>query len=134
MIRQTATSGSPFEATIGFVRAVRVGPSVSVGGTAPIGEDGDVAEGITAQMRRALAIVERALNSVGAKRDDVVRTRVMLTDIDTWEEAGRVHGEFFRAIRPVTTFVQVARFIDPRWLVEIEVDAYVAQEGANGHG
>jgi enamine deaminase RidA (YjgF/YER057c/UK114 family) len=126
MSRQAAFSGSPFEAKIGFARAVRTGPFVCVGGTAPIGKNGDVETGIAAQTRRALLIVEGALKEVGASLADVTRTRVLLTDIGDWEEAGRVHGEFFGAVRPVTTFMEVSRFIDPRWLIEIEADAYIS--------
>jgi enamine deaminase RidA (YjgF/YER057c/UK114 family) len=127
MMRASAKSGSPFEDKIGFARAVRTGPYVCVGGTAPIGAGGRVDPDIAGQMTCVLRIVETALKDVGAQLGDVVRTRVMLTDIGNWEEAGRVHGEFFGAVKPVTTFMQVSRFIDARWLVEVEVDAYVGE-------
>ncbi|WP_405978619.1 RidA family protein [Streptomyces sp. NBC_00158] len=123
--RRTVSSRSPLEPRIGFSRAVRTGPYVAVAGTAPIGDDGStVGPGdVHAQTVRCLDIAQRALEEAGASLADVVRTRIMLTDITTWEEAARAHGERFAAIRPVTTFVEVSRFIDPAWLVEVEVDA-----------
>ncbi|MER7754736.1 RidA family protein [Kitasatospora sp. NPDC097643] len=123
--RQTVSSGSYLEPEIGFSRAVRMGPYVAVAGTAPIGEDGATAGvgDVHAQTVRCLDIAEAALKEAGASLADVVRTRIMLTDVTRWREAARAHGERFAAIRPVTTFVEVSRFIDPEWLVEIEVDA-----------
>ncbi|MFF8607857.1 RidA family protein [Streptomyces sp. NPDC015346] len=125
--RQTVSSGSPLEPQIGFSRAVRVGRHVAVAGTAPIGEDGStVGPGdVHAQTVRCLDIAEQALRDAGASVADVTRTRVMLTDITLWKEAARAHGERFAAVRPVTTFVEVSRFIDPDWLVEVEVDAVI---------
>ncbi|MEU2158025.1 RidA family protein [Streptomyces sp. NPDC019396] len=124
---QRVSSGSPLEPEIGFSRAVRKGSHIAVAGTAPIGDDGGtVAPGdVHAQTLRCLDIAERALNEAGGSLGDVVRTRVMLTDIDRWREAARAHGERFAAVRPVCTFVEVSRFIDPAWLVEVEVDAIV---------
>ncbi|MEU8776865.1 RidA family protein [Streptomyces sp. NPDC048606] len=126
-IRQTIGSGSPLEPQIGFSRAVRRGDQVAVAGTAPIAEDGStVGPGdVYAQTVRCLDIAERALEAAGASLDDVIRTRVMLTDVTRWKEAARAHGERFASVRPVTTFVEVSRFIDPAWLVEVEVDAVV---------
>ncbi|GGZ27849.1 hypothetical protein GCM10010387_21630 [Streptomyces inusitatus] len=123
--RQTVSSGSPLEPDIGFSRAVRKGAHVAVAGTAPIGDDGTtVGRGdVHAQTVRCLDIAEAALTAAGASLGDVVRTRVMLTDVTRWREAARAHGERFAAVRPVTTFVEVSRFIDPDWLVEVEVDA-----------
>jgi enamine deaminase RidA (YjgF/YER057c/UK114 family) len=125
--RQTASSGSPYESQIGFSRAHRIGSHVAVSATAAIGDDGStVGVGdMYAQTVRCLDIAERALAAVGASIDDVVRTRVMLTDMSRWEEAGRAHGERFANVRPASTFVEVSRFIDPDWLVEVEVDALV---------
>jgi enamine deaminase RidA (YjgF/YER057c/UK114 family) len=124
-MRRIVGSGSPLEPQIGFSRAVRVGQHVAVAGTAPIGDDGStVGPGdVYAQTVRCLDIAERALREAGASVEDVVRTRIMLTDVTTWKEAARAHGERFAAVRPVTTFVEVSRFIDPDWLVEVEVDA-----------
>lgn len=119
------TSGSPLEPRIGFSRAVRVGRFVAVSGTAPIAEDGSTAgiDDMYAQTVQCLDIAERAIRDAGGRLDDVVRTRVMLTDINRWEDAARAHGERFGLIRPSCTFVEVSRFIDPSWLVELEVDA-----------
>ncbi len=127
MTRRMASSGSPLEPRIGFARAVRVGSIVAVSGTAPIGPDGRAAHvgDVYAQSRLCLDIIGRALLDCGARLEDVTRTRIMLTDIATWEEAARAHGEIFAAIRPACTFVEVGRFIDPDWLVEIEADAVV---------
>jgi enamine deaminase RidA (YjgF/YER057c/UK114 family) len=125
--RLLISSGSPYEPRIGFSRAVRVGNFVSVAGTAPIGPDrGTVGLGDpAAQTRRCLEIIRATLEEAGASLNDVIRTRIFLTRIADWERVGEVHGEFFRDIRPASTMVQVARFIDPEWLVEIEVDALI---------
>ncbi|MEM8957044.1 MAG: RidA family protein [Pseudomonadota bacterium] len=124
-MRKLVTSGSPMEPRIGFSRAVRIGPHVAVAGTAPIGADGGTAGvgDVYAQTLRCLEIIEAALAEAGAGLGDVIRTRVMLTDIATWEDAARAHGRLFGAIRPACTFVEVSRFIDPDWLVELEADA-----------
>ncbi|MEU7601828.1 RidA family protein [Streptomyces sp. NPDC040724] len=129
-IRQTVGSGSPLEPEIGFSRAVRAGSYVAVAGTAPIGDDGStVGPGdVHAQTVRCLDIAERALRDAGATLADVVRTRIMLTDVTQWKEAARAHGERFASIRPATTFVEVSRFIDPAWLVEVEMDAVTADQ------
>lgn len=127
MTRRLVSSGSPYEEIIGFSRAVRVGNLVSVGGTAAIGPDG-ATEGIgdpAAQARRIFQIIANALDEAGASLADVVRTRTMLVDIDDWELVAPVRAEFLGDVRPVDTVVEVSRFIDPDWLVEIEVDAVV---------
>lgn len=123
--RQAVSSGSPLEPEIGFSRAMRSGPHIAVAGTAPIGEEGGTVglDDVYVQAVRCLDIVEVALTQVGASIADVVRTRIMLTDIVRWREAARAHGERFASVRPACTFVEVSRFIDPTWLVEIEVDA-----------
>jgi enamine deaminase RidA (YjgF/YER057c/UK114 family) len=125
--RQHVLSGSPYESRLGFARAVRIGPLISIGGTAPLGPDGKtVARGdASAQVQRCFEIIQAALEGLGAHLSDVMRTRILLTDIEDWERVGQVHGNFFKHIQPVTTVMQVARFIDPDWLVEVEVDAYV---------
>ncbi|HTL53877.1 MAG TPA: RidA family protein [Planctomycetota bacterium] len=125
--RQNISSGSPFEPKIGFSRAVKVGNFISVSGTAPIGTDGKVAcKGDAAgQARRSLEIIKGVLEKAGANMSNVVRTRLLLTDIKDWEKVAAVHGEYFGTIRPATTFLQVAKLIDPDWLIEIEVDAIV---------
>ncbi|MFB6441266.1 RidA family protein [Streptomyces sp. NPDC056411] len=125
--RQAVSSGSPLEPEIGFSRAVREGNYVAVAGTAPIGDDGStVGPGdVHAQTVRCLDIAQRALEATGASLEDVIRTRIMLTDVTQWKDAARAHGERFAAIRPACTFVEVSRFIDPAWLVEVELDAVV---------
>ncbi|WP_033355381.1 RidA family protein [Kitasatospora aureofaciens] len=124
-VRQIVSSGSPLEPQIGFSRAIRKGSHIAVAGTAPIGDDGTtVGHGdVYAQTVRCLDIAEAALKEAGASSADVVRTRIMLTDVSRWEEAARAHGERFASVRPACTFVEVSRFIDPDWLVEVELDA-----------
>jgi enamine deaminase RidA (YjgF/YER057c/UK114 family) len=126
MARKLVASGSPLEPEIGFSRAVRSGPCLAVAGTAPIGPDGRAVHpgDVYAQTRACLAIARRAIEDAGGRLEDTVRTRVMLIDIDRWREAARAHGEFFGDIRPACTFVGVARFIDPEWLVEVEIDCF----------
>jgi len=125
--RRLVSSGSPLEPEIGFSRAVRVGDHVAVAGTAPIGPGGRAAHpgDVYAQTRLCLEIVRRAIEEAGCTLDQVIRTRIMLTDIDRWRDAAKAHGEVFGAIRPASTFLQVSRFIDPDWLVEVEADCVV---------
>lgn len=127
MSRQHVSSGSPYEPLLGISRAIRSGRIIAVAGTAPIGPDGKtIGKGDAAeQARRCFEIVRNALEQLGASLSDVIRTRTLLTRIEDWEGVGRVHGEFFGEIRPVNTVMQVTRFIDPDWLVEIEADAVV---------
>jgi enamine deaminase RidA (YjgF/YER057c/UK114 family) len=116
---------------VGISRAVRVGSIITVAGTAPLGPDGKtVGRGDpAAQARRCLEIISAALEKAGASMANVVRTRILLTRIEDWEAVAMVHGEFFRDIRPVNTIMQISRFIDPDWLVEIETDAVVELDG-----
>ena len=123
-MRKLISSGSPFEPRIGFSRAVRTGQIVAVSGTAPMAADGSAAcpGDIYDQTKRCLEIIADAVKDAGFSLDTVVRTRVMLTDISQWEAAARAHAEFFVAIRPATTFVEVKGFINREWLVEVEAD------------
>ncbi|MEL7298444.1 MAG: RidA family protein [Pseudomonadota bacterium] len=123
-MRQNINSGSPFEDRIGFSRASRVGPYLAIAGTAPIGPDGQVAHvgDVHAQTTRCFELVAEAVHAAGLQLSDVIRTRIMLTNIDEWESAAAAHKEFFADIKPACTFVEVSRFIDKRWLVEVEVD------------
>lgn len=124
MDRTLVASGSPYEPVIGFSRAVVMGEHVAVSGTAPIMPDGaDPPPDAYGQMRRCLEIVEAALAEAGAGLADVVRTRTYLTDVRDWQEVGRAHGERFADVRPASTMVVVTAFLDPRWRVEVEVDA-----------
>src|SRR5215831_19523243 len=121
-MRKNITGGSPFEPIIGFSRAVRVGNTVHLAGTGPVGADNEDAAG---QTRRIFAIAQKALAEAGASFEDVVRTRMYLTHVEDWEAVGRVHGEFFGAIRPAATMVVVAKLLNPSWRVEIEADAVI---------
>ena len=122
-MRQNISGGSPFEPIIGFSRAVRVGNTVHVAGTGPVGADNEDAAG---QTRRIFAIAEKALAEAGASFNDVVRTRIYLTHVEDWEAVGRVHGEFFGRIRPAATMVVAATLLNPAWRVEIEMDAVIS--------
>ena len=121
-MRENISGTSPFEPIIGFSRAVRVGNAVYVSGTGPVGaDDADAAT----QTRHTLGIIRAALEKAGARLDDVVRTRMYLTDVNDWEDVGRAHGEFFGVIRPAATMVVVAKLLNPSWRIEIEADAIV---------
>jgi enamine deaminase RidA (YjgF/YER057c/UK114 family) len=126
--RRTIASGARWEPVVGYARAVRVGALVVVSGTTATDDHGRIV-GVGdagAQTRRALENIRAALELAGARLADVVRTRMFVIDIGRWEEIGRVHGEYFGAIRPATTMVEVRRLIDPDMLVEIEADAVIA--------
>ena len=121
--RQRVASGSPYEPTIGFCRALRVGDRVLVAGTAPIWPDGSCDPDPQVQARRCFEIILEAMRQVGGEARHVVRTRMFLTDASYAEAVGAAHGEVFAAIRPVATMVVVAGLLDPRWKVEIEAEA-----------
>lgn len=125
--RELISNGNPMETVVGFSRAVRVGPYVTVGGTAPVGPDGKtVGVGdVAAQTRQCIEIIKASLEQAGASLDDVVRTRIILTNIDDWKAAIDVRKEYFRDVRPVDTIMAVDRFVNPEWLIEIEADAII---------
>jgi enamine deaminase RidA (YjgF/YER057c/UK114 family) len=123
-MRQNISGSSPFEPIIGFSRAVRIGNTVHLSGTGPVGADNEDAAG---QTRRIFAIAAEALTKAGVSFDDVVRTRMYLTHQEDWEAVGRVHGEFFSKTRPAATMVVVAKLLNPSWRVEIEMDAMVSE-------
>ncbi len=127
MSRQLISSGSPFEKPIGFSRAVRTGNTIAVSGTAPVAPGGGTAYpgDLYRQTRTCIEIIKAAVEAAGGRLEDVIRTRIMLTDIDQWQEAARAHGDFFGDIRPASTFVEVSGFIDKDWLVEMEADCQV---------
>lgn len=129
-MRQSLQTNAPWEPIVGYSRAVKVGPFIAVTGTVALDADGRlVGEGdAAAQTRQCLANIRTTLERLGARLEDVVRTRIFVTDISEWEAIGRAHGEVFAAIRPATTMVQVAALIEPRFKVEIEADAIVASE------
>ncbi len=123
--KHRATSGSPYEATVGFSRGVREGKHVVVSGTAPIWPDGKVSPDPLIQARRCWEIALAALEELGGAPTDVIRTRHYITSSDVIEAVSQVHGEVFGDIRPASTIVQVAGLVDSRWLVEVELDAIV---------
>ena len=127
--RQLISTGSPYGPKVGISRAVRSGQIIAVTGTAPLGPDGKtVSIGDPAgQARRCLEIIQAAIEGLGGKMSDVIRTRILLTQIEDWDKVALVHGEFFTDIRPANTIMQVVRFIDPAWLVEIEADAVIGE-------
>jgi enamine deaminase RidA (YjgF/YER057c/UK114 family) len=128
-MRQRISSGSPYEPKVGISRAVRVGSIIAVSGTAPLLDGKTVGKGDpAAQARRCLDIIKAALEQAGASLDQVVRTRTLLTRIEDWQAVAAVHGEYFGAIRPANTIMQVTRFIDPDWLIEFEADAVVDKD------
>ncbi len=126
--RELISNGNPMEAVVGFSRAVRVGPYIAIGGTAPVGADGNtVGVGdVAAQTRQCIEIIKAALEQAGSGLHDVVRTRIILTDIENWKAAIDVRKEYFRDVRPADTIMAIDRFVNPEWLIEIEADAVIS--------
>ena len=129
MERRNFSSGAKWEPIVGYSRAVRIGPWIAVAGTTAVDEQGLVIASRDAygQAIYILGKIETALTKAGARLDDVVRTRIFLSNMDDWQAVGRAHAEFFRDIRPASTMVQVGRLVDPNLLVEIEADAIISE-------
>ena len=133
-LRQHIGSGAKWESIVGYSRAIRTGDTIEVSGTCAVDDAGaPFAPGDAyAQTQRALAIIQKAIEALDGRLEDVVRTRMYVTDIHQWEVIGKAHGEVFKDIRPVTTMVEVSRLISPEYLVEIEATAIISP--TNNHG
>jgi enamine deaminase RidA (YjgF/YER057c/UK114 family) len=123
--RKCASSGSKWEPIMGYSRAVRSGNLIAVSGTVGINADGKYPPSVGEQTRRSLAMIRAAIEKLGGKMDQVIRTRMFVTDVSQWEEVAKVHGEVFAEIRPATSIIEVARLIDADAKIEIEADAVV---------
>jgi len=123
--RKTASSGSKWEPIMGYSRAVRAGNLIAVTGTVGINADGSYSPSLGEQTRRSLAIIRAAVESLGGRMENVIRTRMFVTDVSKWEEVAKVHGEVFKDIRPATSILEVAKLIDAAAQIEIEADAVV---------
>jgi enamine deaminase RidA (YjgF/YER057c/UK114 family) len=134
MERTHARSGSPYEKPMGYSRAVRLGSTVCVSGTAPIWPDGHVDPDPAVQARRCWEIVAAALDELGSSMRDVVRTRMYVVRADVAEAVGAVHGEVFGEIRPASTMIVVAGLLDARWVVEVEADALMGLQATRTTG
>jgi enamine deaminase RidA (YjgF/YER057c/UK114 family) len=130
--RKCVSTGSPWEPIVGYSRAIREADFIFVTGTLGLEPDGQFGPTLKDQTRRALEIIVAAIEALGGKASDVVRTRIYVTDISRWREAAEVHSEYFESIRPATTMVQIAKLIDDKAMVEIEADAVVRHKPQDG--
>ena len=123
--RTTVSTDTPWEPVMGYSRAVRAGSVIAVTGSVGINPDGAYPDSIEEQTRRSLEIVRAAIEALGGKLEDVIRTRIFTTDISQWKRIASVHGKVFAEIRPATTLVEVRRLVDDAALIEIEADAVI---------
>ena len=123
--RKSASSGSKWEPIMGYSRAVRAGNVIAVTGTVGIGADGKYSTSLADQTHRSLQIIQAAIEALGGRMNQVIRTRMFVTDVSKWEQVARVHGDVFAEIRPATTIVEVTKLIDAEAQIEIEADAIV---------
>lgn len=130
MDRKNISSGSPMEEPIGFSRASRIGNIIAVAGTAPIAPDGQTVgiDNVYEQTKYCIQIMKKAIEEAGGSLKNVIRTRIMLVDMKNWKDAAKAHGEFFSAIRPACTFVEVKGFINKEWLIETEADCVIGEK------
>ena len=130
MKRRNISYNSLFESQIGFSRAVRIENFISVSGTAPITPNGVTVKlnDVYSQTKYCIEIMKKSIEKAGGKLEDVIRTRIMLKDINNWKEAAKAHSEFFKKIKPACTFFEVNSFVNPDWLVEIEADCVIFQK------
>ena len=126
-MRESIKSGAPWEDQVGYCRAVKIGKTIEVSGTAPLRNGKTAGESPYEQAHICLEIIQESLEKLGASMSDVVRTRMFVTDISLWEEFGKAHGEFFSKIKPATTMVEVSALIDPKMLIEIEATAVLSE-------
>ena len=124
--RKCASSGSKWEPMMGYSRAVRSGNFIAVTGSVGINSDGSYSQSVEAQTRRSLQIIQAAIEALGGKMEQVIRTRMFVTDVSKWEQVARVHGEVFAEIRPATSILEVAKLIDAEAQIEIEADVVMA--------
>lgn len=128
MTRKNISSGAPWERIVGYSRAVRIGNTIAVTGTVGVDDDGQPVGDTEAQTRKALEKIQSVLQEAGASLEDVIRTRMFVTNIDEWEIIGRVHAEFFGSIMPATSMLEISRLIAPGLTIEIEADAILTEE------
>jgi enamine deaminase RidA (YjgF/YER057c/UK114 family) len=123
--RKCASSGSKWEPIVGYSRAVRSGNFIAITGTVGINADGTYSRSVMEQAQRSLAIIRAAIEALGGRMEDVIRTRMFVTDVSKWQEIAKVHGDVFKDIRPATSMLEVTRLIDQDAMIEIEADAVV---------
>lgn len=128
-MRQNYSTEAKWEPIVGYSRAVRIGNVIEVSGTCAVDDNGNVFAPLNEyeQTKKILEIIVSAIENLGGQKEDIVRTRIFVTDIANWEQVGKAHGEVFQTIRPVTTMVEVSKLISPDYVVEIEATAIISE-------